>query len=92
MPKTIVRYLSVLAILRATAITASDNQHYQPPLECYDPYGRPQVSERLVCQVSVLLEILLSFSNKGLFIKYEDSGGVGSKSNSLRHAWFMKNP
>lgn len=21
-----------------------DNQHYMPPLECYDPYGRPQVS------------------------------------------------
>lgn len=20
-----------------------DNQHYMPPLECYDPYGRPQV-------------------------------------------------
>lgn len=42
MLKTIVHCLSILAILGATAITASDNQHYQPPLECYDPYGRPQ--------------------------------------------------
>lgn len=25
-------------------ISANENTHYLPPLECYDPYGRPQVS------------------------------------------------
>lgn len=25
-----------------TVKSSSDNQHYQPPLECNDPYGRPQ--------------------------------------------------
>lgn len=35
-------FVSVL-IIKIIAISANDNTHYLPPLECYDPYGRPQV-------------------------------------------------
>ncbi len=37
-------FVSVL-IIKISAISANDNTHYLPPLECYDPYGRPQVSK-----------------------------------------------
>ena len=33
----------ILLQLSDYAFANIDNQHYMPPLECYDPYGRPQV-------------------------------------------------
>lgn len=33
----------LLPLLSDYAQANTDNQHYMPPLECYDPYGRPQV-------------------------------------------------
>lgn len=35
----------IVLLLNSDYVNAQniDNQHYMPPLECYDPYGRPQV-------------------------------------------------
>lgn len=38
--KTLV-FLFIL-LSQNTVKSSSDNEHYQPPLECNDPYGRPQ--------------------------------------------------
>lgn len=35
----------IVLIINSQQISANDNTHYLPPLECYDPYGRPQVSK-----------------------------------------------
>lgn len=32
-----------------------DNQHYMPPLECYDPYGRPQVRDTHQYSIRIVL-------------------------------------
>lgn len=41
-------FVSVVVVLLCSGlllqVAASDNQHYLPSLQCYDPYGRPQVS------------------------------------------------
>lgn len=46
------RVLSVLLpiLLLSEYVQANniENQHYMPPLECYDPYGRPQVRTRSI--------------------------------------------
>lgn len=34
----------IVLLINLQQISANDNTHYLPPLECYDPYGRPQVS------------------------------------------------
>lgn len=34
---------SVLVVLLSDYVLANSDQHYMPPLECYDPFGRPQV-------------------------------------------------
>lgn len=35
----------IVLLINLHEISANDNTHYLPPLECYDPYGRPQVSK-----------------------------------------------
>lgn len=32
-----------VVLINLQYINASDNTHYLPALECYDPYGKPQV-------------------------------------------------
>lgn len=34
----------IVLLINLQQISANDNTHYLPPLECNDPYGRPQVS------------------------------------------------
>lgn len=44
-PKWTLKWMFVISVLivKVIAISANENTHYLPPLECYDPYGRPQV-------------------------------------------------
>lgn len=37
-------YSAIIVFIDIQTIVANDNTHYLPPLECYDPYGRPQVN------------------------------------------------
>lgn len=34
----------LLVLVNLDTVNANDNTHYLPPLECYDAYGRPQVT------------------------------------------------
>lgn len=60
----------IVLINNLPQISANDNTHYLPPLECYDPYGRPQVStisRRRSSNTARLLWFLFAFSFVSLF-------------------------
>lgn len=50
----------IIVLINLQQIIASDNTHYLPPLECYDPYGRPQVNiySLIVCYGNLWVNLI----------------------------------
>lgn len=76
-------FVSVL-IIKVIAISANENTHYLPPLECYDPYGRPQVRQIELFLACAIVRILLLLTSRLVTFSYFISDLLFSSNFELR--------